>query len=37
VEGRMREDLFLDGEYKDRLRMGLLRAEYKPGKSGKRK
>ncbi len=36
VEGRMREDLFLDGEYKDRLRMGLLRAEYKPEKAGKR-
>jgi ribosomal-protein-alanine N-acetyltransferase len=37
VEGRMREDLFLDGEYRDRLRMGLLRPEFKPGKSGKRK
>ena len=41
VEGRMREDLFLDGEYKDRLGMGLLRSEYKPGrpakKSGKQK
>lgn len=41
IEGRMREDLFLGGEYKDRLRMGLLRSEYKPGnagrKSGKRK
>ena len=24
VEGRMREDLFQDGEYKDRLWMGLL-------------
>lgn len=29
VEGRMREDLFLAGEYKDRLAMGLLRSEYK--------
>lgn len=29
VEGRFREDLFLDGEYKDRLWMGLLRCEYK--------
>ncbi len=41
VEGRMREDLFLDGKYRDRLRMGLLRSEYKPEgggkKSGKRK
>ncbi len=36
VEGRMREDLFLDGEYKDRLRMGLLRSEYKPQKAGKK-
>ena len=37
VEGRMREDLFQDGQYKDRLWMGLLRAEYKPAKTGKRK
>jgi [ribosomal protein S5]-alanine N-acetyltransferase len=37
VEGRMREDLFQEGEYKDRLWMGLLRSEYKPGKTGKRK
>jgi RimJ/RimL family protein N-acetyltransferase len=29
VEGRMREDLFQDGRYKDRLWMGLLRSEYK--------
>ena len=36
IEGRMREDLFLDGEYKDRLRMGLLRSEYKPGNAGKK-
>lgn len=28
VEGRGREDLFKDGEYKDRLWMGLLRSEY---------
>lgn len=37
VEGRMREDLFLNGEYKDRLRMGLLRSEYKPGKRAGKK
>jgi RimJ/RimL family protein N-acetyltransferase len=42
VEGRMREDLFHDGEYKDRIWMGLLRSEYKPlesnpSKTGKRK
>ncbi len=41
VEGRMREDVFLDGKYRDRLRMGLLRSEYLPAgggkKSGKRK
>jgi len=36
VEGRMREDLFLDGEYRDRLRMGLLRSEYKPENAGKK-
>ena len=36
IEGRMREDLFLDGEYKDRLRMGLLRSEYKPGNGGEK-
>jgi len=30
VEGRMREDLFQDGQYRDRLWMGLLRSEYKP-------
>jgi len=35
VEGRMREDLFQGGEYKDRLWMGLLRSEYKPHKTGK--
>ena len=37
VEGRMREDLFQGGEYKDRLWMGLLRSQYKPPKGGKRK
>ena len=37
VEGRFREDLFQDGEYKDRLWMGLLRSEYKRTKPGKRK
>jgi ribosomal-protein-alanine N-acetyltransferase len=30
VEGRLREDLFQNGEYKDRLWMGLLRSEYHP-------
>ncbi len=30
VEGTLREDLFHEGRYKDRLRMGLLRSEY-PG------
>jgi Acetyltransferases, including N-acetylases of ribosomal proteins len=30
VEGRFRQDLFQDGEYKDRLWMGLLRSEYAP-------
>ncbi len=29
VEGRMREDLFQGGKYKDRLWMGLLRSEYR--------
>lgn len=29
VEGRMRESLFRDGKYVDRLWMGLLRSEYK--------
>ena len=42
LEGRLRDDLFHDGEYKDRLWMGLLRSEYKPlrptlAKSRKRK
>jgi RimJ/RimL family protein N-acetyltransferase len=37
VEGRMREDLFHGGEYKDRLWMGLLRSEYKPLKTGRKK
>ena len=30
TEGRLREDLFRDGRYKDRLLMGLLRSEYSP-------
>jgi ribosomal-protein-alanine N-acetyltransferase len=29
VEGRFREDLFHEGQYKDRLWMGLLSSEYK--------
>jgi RimJ/RimL family protein N-acetyltransferase len=28
VEGRLREDLFHEGQFKDRLWMGLLRSEY---------
>ncbi len=37
VEGRFRQDLFRNGEYKDRLWMGLLRSEYKPLQTGKSK
>jgi len=37
VEGRMREASFRAGEYKDRLCMGLLRAEFASGESGKSK
>lgn len=37
VEGRLREDLYQGGEYKDRLLMGLLKSDYKPQKTGKRK
>lgn len=37
IEGRLRQDLFQGGEYRDRLLMGLLRSEYKPSKPGKRK
>ena len=29
VEGRFRQDLFAEGEFKDRLWMGLLRSEYR--------
>ena len=36
IEGRLRQDLFCDGEYKDRLWMGLLRSEYVPAKPEKR-
>jgi [ribosomal protein S5]-alanine N-acetyltransferase len=40
VEGRMREDLFMGGanggQYKDRLWMGLLRAEYDSARGNKR-
>ena len=35
VEGRLRQDLFQDGEYKDRLWMGLLRSEYTRQQVGK--
>lgn len=37
VEGRLREDLFHEGEYKDSLLMGLLKSEYKPEKPVRRK
>jgi len=37
VEGRLREDLFQCGEFKDRLWMGLLQSEYKRLRAGKRK
>lgn len=37
VEGRLREELFQGGEYKDKLWMGLLRSEYKPVWAGKRR
>jgi [ribosomal protein S5]-alanine N-acetyltransferase len=37
VEGRLRQDLFQDGEYKDRLWMGLLRSDYKPLDRSKRR
>jgi len=30
VEGQLRQDLFHEGVFKDRLWMGLLRSEYKP-------
>ena len=33
VEGRMRESLFQNGKYVDRLSMALLRSEYKPLKA----
>lgn len=36
IEGRLRENLFQGGEYKDRLWMGLLRSEYKPPEARKR-
>jgi [ribosomal protein S5]-alanine N-acetyltransferase len=36
VEGRMRENLFQEGKYVDRLWMALLRSEYKPLKSTRR-
>jgi RimJ/RimL family protein N-acetyltransferase len=37
IEGRMREDLFRCGEYKDRLWMGLLRSDYEMSKAVNRK
>jgi len=37
LEGRMRESLFRDGKYLDRLWMALLRSEYKPLKAARSK
>jgi len=37
IEGRLRQDLFEGGQYKDRLWMGLLRSEYTSALTGKRK
>lgn len=37
VEGRFRQDLFADGEFRDRLWMALLRSEYVPAKPEKKK
>jgi ribosomal-protein-alanine N-acetyltransferase len=37
VEGRMRESLFQDGKYVDRLLMALLRSEYKSLKATRRR
>ena len=37
VEGRMRESVFQDGKYGDRLWMGLLRSEYKSLKATRRR
>lgn len=37
IEGRLREDLFQGGEYKDRLWMGLLRSEYESQEIGQPK
>ncbi|SRR6267378_92231 len=37
LEGRLRDQMFQAGEYKNQLWMGLLRAEYKPLRTGQRK
>lgn len=37
IEGRLREDLFHEGTYKDSLWLGLLKSEYKPEKPARRK
>lgn len=37
IEGRLREELFQGGEYKDKLLMGLLRSEYVQVLPGKRR
>jgi ribosomal-protein-alanine N-acetyltransferase len=34
IEGRFRQALFHEGGYKDQLRMGLLRSEYRPDAPG---
>jgi [ribosomal protein S5]-alanine N-acetyltransferase len=36
VEGRLRQDAFQGGEYRDRLWMGLLRSEYSPVRGRKK-
>ena len=37
IEGCLREQMFHEGQHKNHLYMGLLRSEYKPGRSGKSK
>jgi len=37
LEGRMRESLFREGKYVDRLWMALLRSEFKPSKAARRR
>jgi [ribosomal protein S5]-alanine N-acetyltransferase len=37
IEGRLREQMFQDGQYKHHIWMGLLRSEFKPVKASRRK